>query len=102
MTISQRLEITSRTKKSWIKPNRRSTRAAAQGTIIPTHLPSLLHSLKSRGLRITSTWFGTAFTTGVNFEAAITGFKQQIEFLKAVNAKDVVVAELANAVNQVR
>lgn len=68
----------------------------------PTHLPSLLHALQSRNLGIASTWFGTTFTTGLNFEMAITAFKQQIEFLKAVNAKDVVVAELANAVNQVR
>jgi inosose dehydratase len=68
----------------------------------PAHLPSLLYSLERRKLRIASTWFGTTFTTGVNFDIAFTAFKQQIEFLKAVNAKDVVVAELANAVNQVR
>lgn len=68
----------------------------------PTHLPSLLNAVDSRNLRIASTWFGTTFTTGVNFDTAIAAFKQQIEFLKAVNAKDVVVAELANAVNQVR
>jgi inosose dehydratase len=68
----------------------------------PIHLPSLLHSLKSRKLRIASTWFGTTFTAGVKFDAAITAFNQQIEFLKAVDAKDVVVAELENAVNQVR
>jgi inosose dehydratase len=68
----------------------------------PTHLPSLLHELESRQLRIASTWFGTTFTTGVNFDTAITAFKQQIEFLKSVNTRDVVVAELANAINQVR
>lgn len=68
----------------------------------PAHLPSLLNAVGSRGLQISSTWFGTTFTTGVDFETAITAFQQQIEFLKAVNAKDVVVAELANAVNQVR
>jgi len=68
----------------------------------PTHLPSLLHALQSRKLGIASTWFGTTFTTGVNFDAAIAAFNRQIEFLKAVGAKDVVVAELANAVNQVR
>lgn len=83
----------------------------------PTHLPSLLRSLENpnmsaetpptfpgnrKPLRIASTWSGTTFTTGVNFDAALTAFKQQIEFLKAVNAKDVVVAELANAVNGVR
>jgi inosose dehydratase len=68
----------------------------------PTHLPSLLYSLSHRKITIVSTWFGTAFTTGLDFTAGITAFEQQISFLKAVNAKDVVVAELANAVNQVR
>jgi len=68
----------------------------------PTHLPSLQEAMRSRGLRIASTWFGTAFTTGVGFDAAFQQFKSQIDFLKTVNATDVVVAELANAVNQVR
>jgi inosose dehydratase len=68
----------------------------------PTHLPSLLHSLNRRQLEIVSTWFGTAFTTGLDFTGDITAFQQQISFLEAVKAKDVVVAELANAVNQVR
>ena len=68
----------------------------------PTHLPSLLYALNRRKLEIVSTWFGTAFTTGVDFTAGLTAFRQQIDFLKAVKAKDVVVAELANAVNQVR
>ena len=68
----------------------------------PTHLPSLLYSLHRRDLQIVSTWFGTTFTTGLDFEAALTAFQQQLDFLQSVNAKDVVVAELANAVNQVR
>ena len=68
----------------------------------PTHLPSLLYSLHRRDLLIVSTWFGTTFTTGVDFDAAITAFQQQLDFLQSVNATDVVVAELANAVNQVR
>jgi inosose dehydratase len=68
----------------------------------PTHLPSLLYSLNRRKLEVVSTWFGTAFTTGLDFTDGIVAFQQQISFLKAVGAKDVVVAELANAVNQVR
>lgn len=68
----------------------------------PTHLPSLLYSVRRRELQIVSTWFGTTFTTGVDFEAALTAFQQQLDFLHSVNATDVVVAELANAVNQVR
>ncbi len=68
----------------------------------PAHLPSLLYSVRRRGLQIVSTWFGTTFTTGVDFEAALTAFQQQLDFLHSVNATDVVVAELDNAVNQVR
>jgi inosose dehydratase len=61
-----------------------------------------VHAVRIRDLRIASTWFGTTFTTGIDFDGALDAFKRQIEFLKAVDAKDVVVAELANAVNQVR
>lgn len=68
----------------------------------PTHLPSLLHALNSRGLKIASTWAGTAFTTGVDADAAFAAFQAQVTFLQEVGAQDVVVAELANAVNQVR
>ena len=68
----------------------------------PPHLPSLLHAMKSRGLKIASTWAGTAFTTGVHADAAFAAFQAQVTFLQEVGAQDVVVAELANAVNQVR
>jgi inosose dehydratase len=68
----------------------------------PTHLPSLLHDLKRRNLKIVSTWEGTAFTTGVNADAALAAFEAQATFLQNVGAHDVVVAELASAVNQVR
>ena len=66
----------------------------------PTHLPSLLKAMGN--LRIASTWAGTTFTTGVDIDGAFNAFKTQVAFLKAVGSKDVVVAELANAVNQVR
>jgi inosose dehydratase len=68
----------------------------------PSHLPSLRHAMESRGLRIASTWAGTAFTTGVDAKAAFAAFQAQVSFLKDVGAQDVVVAELANAVNLVR
>ncbi len=68
----------------------------------PSHLPSLIQAMQSRGLKIASTWAGTAFTTGVNADAAFADFVAQVTFLKEVGAQDVVVAELANAVNQVR
>ena len=68
----------------------------------PAHLPSLLHGLESRNLKVASTWAGTAFTTGVDADAAFAAFQAQVAFLQEVGARDVVVAELANAVNQVR
>lgn len=68
----------------------------------PTHLPSLLHAMASHELKICSTWFGTTFSTGVDIDASLAAFRAQVEFLKAVGAQDVVVAELANAVNQVK
>lgn len=68
----------------------------------PVHLPSLLQALKCRELKISSTWAGTAFTTGVDAAAALADFQSGVGFLQKVDAQDVVVAELANAVNQVR
>jgi inosose dehydratase len=68
----------------------------------PSHLPSLLQALKVNNLEIASTWAGTSFTTGVDADAAFADFQAQVTFLKDVGAKDVVVAELANAVNQIR
>jgi len=73
----------------------------------PTHLPSLLQSLDVKGqkLKIASTWAGTTFTTCTNnadVAAAFADFQGHVAFLQKVHAKDVVVAELANSVNQVR
>lgn len=73
----------------------------------PTHLPSLLKALHGRGarkvdLRIAATWAGTRFTAGTDLEAAFREFTDQVAFLQAVGAKDVVVAEMAGAVNQAR
>jgi inosose dehydratase len=68
----------------------------------PTHLPSLLHAMAQRKLRICSTWFGTTFSSGVDIGASLAAFRMQVQFLAAVGAKDVVVAELAGAVNQVK
>jgi inosose dehydratase len=68
----------------------------------PQHLPSLNYELKKRGLGITSTWVGTHFTAEGQFNQTLEDTKKQIEFLKAVGATDIVVAELAGAINQVR
>lgn len=68
----------------------------------PSHLPSLRHAMESRGLKIASTWSGTTFTTGVDVEAELAAFHAQVSFLRDVGSQDVVVAELANAVNQDR
>jgi inosose dehydratase len=71
----------------------------------PSHVPSLLHALKSRKLRIAATWASTTFTTDVDrdhLDASFEEFKEEVAYLEEVGAEDVVVAELANAVNQVR
>jgi len=68
----------------------------------PSHLPSLLEALRVNNLKIASTWAGTSFTTGVDADAALADFQAQVTFLKEVGARDVVVAELAGAVNQIR
>jgi len=68
----------------------------------PTHLPSLLEAMNSRNLKIASTWCGTTFTTGTDIDGSFKAFEAQVAFLKAVGSHDVVVAELANAVNQDR
>jgi inosose dehydratase len=73
----------------------------------PTHVPSLLQALLKRGsvktdLVIVATWAGTRFTTSTDVEAAFREFTDQVAFLKAVGAEDVVVAELGGAVNQLR
>ena len=67
----------------------------------PLHLPSLLEAVKRNRLRIAATWAGTSFTTG-DLDASFATFTSQVAFLQAVHAKDVVVAELANAVNLIR
>src|SRR5438046_2968481 len=73
----------------------------------PTHLPSLLEALQNRGqarinLRIAATWAGTRFTDGTDLEGSFREFTDQVAFLEAVGAKDVVVAEMTGAVNQAR
>jgi inosose dehydratase len=68
----------------------------------PSHLPSLLHDLQTRHLGITSTWVGTKFTAPDQYDATLQFVRDQVEFLHEVGATDIVVAELANAVNQVR
>ena len=62
----------------------------------------MLAALKARNLGITSTWVGTRFTAENQYEATLAFVKGQIAFLKAVGSTDIVVAELAAAVNQVR
>ncbi|MGG6892730.1 TIM barrel protein [Rhizobium sp. BR 315] len=68
----------------------------------PTHAPSLSKAMQLSNLKIAATWDGTTFTTGIEIEEAFSAFQAQVAFLKSVGAQDVVVAELANAVNQVR
>jgi inosose dehydratase len=68
----------------------------------PQHLPSLLKAMEHFGLRIAAIWAGTSFSTGIGIDEAFAEFQDGVAYLKQVGAKDVVVAELAAAVNQVR
>jgi inosose dehydratase len=68
----------------------------------PSHRPSLIVELQRRSLGITSTWVGTRFTAPGEYDATLDEVRRQIAYLKAVGASDIVVAELAGAVNQVR
>lgn len=68
----------------------------------PKHFWSLREALRSRSLSITSTWVGTQFTAEGQYFATLETVRQQIAFLKSLDAGDLVVAELAAAVNQVR
>jgi sugar phosphate isomerase/epimerase len=81
------------------------TRAAgfdggSTGHNYPSHLPSLLASLRTRGLRIVSTWLGTRFTARNEYRSTLDNMQAQMAFLQAVDATDVVVAELAGAAHQ--
>lgn len=68
----------------------------------PSHPQSLTYALNRRGLGVTSTWVGTRFTAEGQYDATLELVRGQIKFLKSVEARDIVVAELASAVNQVR
>ena len=68
----------------------------------PSHLQSLQWALRKRGLGVTSTWVGTHFTAEGQYDATLQLVRDQIEFLKGIGATDIVVAELAAAVNQFR
>jgi inosose dehydratase len=74
----------------------------SMGHNYPTHLPSLQFDLRSRGLVITNTLVGTEFTAPGRYEAALEMVRKQIAFLKVVGSTDIVVAELAAAVNTER
>lgn len=64
----------------------------------PTHFESLKHALDTRNLGITSTWVSTHFTIENAYDSTIAEVVQQINFLKEIGAKDIVVAEFGNCV----
>jgi inosose dehydratase len=74
-------------------------KGGSTGHNYPKPMDLLLRTMQSRGLQIAATWAGTTFSTGVDIDAAFASFVTQVSFLKAVGAQDVVVAELADAVN---
>jgi inosose dehydratase len=68
----------------------------------PRHFESLAFELRKRNLGITSTWVGTHFTAPDAYDATLDEVREQVEFLKKIGATDIVVAELASAVNLLR
>lgn len=68
----------------------------------PKHLPSLIKALNERSLTITSTWAGTSFTAPGRYDQTLEFVRSQIAFLKKIGSDTLVVAELEEAVNQVR
>lgn len=68
----------------------------------PSHPPSLKSALDTHSLSITSTWVGTQFSDPDKYGATLDYVRGQILFLKKIGATDIVVAELAGAVNEKR
>ena len=66
----------------------------------PTDIEILKRELALRGLRVSEPWASTYFTIKDMHEQTLSGFKQQMKFIKAVGGTDMVVAELGNAVHQ--
>jgi inosose dehydratase len=65
----------------------------------PTNPALLKNALDLRGLSVSEPWVSTYFTITAMCERTLQAFKQQMEFLKAVGATDMVVAEFGGAVN---
>jgi len=65
----------------------------------PKDIKELKSELKLRGLTISEPWVGTKFTEGKVAET-LKEFDQQVAFMKEMNGKKIVVAELGGAVHQ--
>ena len=65
----------------------------------PTDPASLKAALDLRGLRVSEPWVSTYFTIKEMKERTLRTFHQQMAFLKAMGATDMVVAEFGQAVN---
>jgi inosose dehydratase len=65
----------------------------------PQETETLKRELKLRNLKISEPWVGTLFTEGKKDET-IEEFNKQVAFMKEMNGKNIVVAELGGAVHQ--
>jgi inosose dehydratase len=66
----------------------------------PTDIAVLKRELGMRGLRVSEPWASTYFTIKDMYKQTLSGFKEQMKFIKSVGGTDMVVAELGNAVHQ--
>lgn len=70
------------------------------GHKFPTDIETLKRELDLRGLRVSEPWTSLFFTRHEMHDKTVRDFKQSLEFIKAMNGTDIVVAELGQSVHQ--
>lgn len=66
----------------------------------PTDIGELTRALDLRGLRVSEPWTSLFFTREGMYDKTIADFRKSLEFIKAMNGTDIVVAELGHSVHQ--
>ncbi len=102
--ISRRSETILPIRRSWTQTKEAGFEGGSTGHNYPSHLPSLLKALTAgpEDLRHLGEHRFYDRTGRAMKMSPFSAFTEEVAFLKEVGAKDVVVAELANAVNAVR
>ncbi|MFD0853336.1 TIM barrel protein, partial [Actinomadura adrarensis] len=70
------------------------------GHKFPADPKEVRRALELRGLRVSEPWSSTYFTAPGMRERTLRMFREQMDFMRAVGGKEIVVAELARAVHQ--